>query len=101
MCLISFLAESDVIKVRDSHKHRIEAFLGARRKITCEFHGIPPIKVTWSKKGSAELPARVENYGNYLVIKKVVLSDAGQYVCNGSNAFSFKTTYVNVSVYGK
>ncbi|KAJ7379784.1 hypothetical protein OS493_012530 [Desmophyllum pertusum] len=33
--------------------------------------------------------------------KKVTLSDAGQYICNASNAFSSDTTYVNVSVYGK
>ena len=100
-CIYSLFLESDVIKLSQSHKHRIEAFLGARRKITCDFHGSPPIKVTWSKRGLAELPARVERYGNSLVIKKVLLSDAGQYICNGSNAFSSETTYVNVSVYGK
>jgi len=93
------VTESDVIKLSHTHKHRIEAFLGARRKISCEFHGSPPITVTWSKKGLAELPARAEKNGNSLVIKKVVLSDAGQYICNGSNAFSSETTYVNVSVY--
>lgn len=91
--------ESNVVKLSHSHKHSIEAFLGSRRKITCEFHGIPPIKVTWSKKGSDELPARAENHGNSLVIKKVALTDAGQYICNGSNAFSSETAYVNVSVY--
>lgn len=98
---IFFISESDVIKLSHTHKHSIEAFLGARRKITCKFHGSPPVKVTWSKKGSAELPARVEKQGNTLLIRKVILSDAGQYICNGSNDFSFQTTYVNVSVYGK
>ena len=93
--------ESDVIKLSHSHKRRIEAFLGARRKITCEFHGSPPITVTWTKKGLDKLPSRVENHGASLLIKKVSLSDAGQYICNASNAFSSGTSYVNVSVYGK
>ena len=93
--------ESDVIKVSHSHKHRIEAFLGARRKITCDFYGSPPITVTWTKKGLDKLPSRVENLGASLLIKKVALSDAGQYICNASNAFSSGTSYVNVSVYGK
>lgn len=93
--------ESDVIKLSLSHKHRIEAFLGARRKITCDFHGSPPITVTWTKKGLDKLPSRVENHGASLLIKKVALSDAGQYICNASNAFSSGTSYVNVSVYGK
>ena len=43
----------------------------------------------------------MESHGISLLIKKVALSDAGQYICNASNAFSFGTTYVNVSVYGK
>lgn len=99
--MISFLSESDIIKLSHSHKHSIEAFLGARRKITCDFHGSPPIKVTWTKKGSDKLPSRVEHHETSLLIKKVALSDAGQYICNASNAFSSGTTYVNVSVYGK
>lgn len=94
-------SESDVIKLSHSHKHRIEAFLGARRKISCDFHGSPPITVTWTKKGLDKLPSRVENHGVSLLIKKVTLSDAGQYICNASNAFSFGISYVNVSVYGK
>ncbi|XP_020607403.1 roundabout homolog 1-like isoform X2 [Orbicella faveolata] len=93
------VVESDVIKLSLSHKHRIEAFLGARRKITCDFHGSPPITVTWTKKGLDKLPSRVENHGASLLIKKVALSDAGQYICNASNAFSSGTSYVNVSVY--
>ena len=93
--------ESDVIKLSHSHKHRIEAFLGARRKITCDFDGSPPITVTWTKKGLDKLRSRVENHGASLLIKKVALSDAGQYICNASNAFSSGTSYVNVSVYGK
>lgn len=93
------VVESDVIKVSHSHKHRIEAFLGARRKITCDFYGSPPITVTWTKKGLDKLPSRVENLGASLLIKKVALSDAGQYICNASNAFSSGTSYVNVSVY--
>lgn len=91
--------ESDVIKINPSHKYTVEAFLGARRKITCDFHGSPPITVTWTKKGTDELPFRVEQNGNSLVIKRVALSDAGQYICNGSNAFSSQASYVNVSVY--
>ncbi|XP_078349358.1 contactin-3-like [Oculina patagonica] len=93
------VVESDVIKLSHSHKHSIEAFLGARRKITCDFHGSPPITVTWAKKGLDKLPSRVEHHGTSMVIKKVALSDAGQYICNASNAFSSGTTYVNVSVY--
>ena len=99
--LFYFLTESDVIKINPSHKHTVEAFLGARRKITCDFHGSPPITVTWTKRGTDELPFRVEQNGNSLVIKRVALSDAGQYICNGSNAFSSQASYVNVSVYGK
>lgn len=43
----------------------------------------------------------MEKHGNSLIIEKVALSDAGQYFCQGSNAFSSQTAYVNVSVYGK
>ena len=96
-----FISESEVIKLSPSHKYSIEAFLGGRRKITCEFHGRPPIKVTWYKAGTNGLPPRIEKHGGSLIIQKVALSDAGQYFCHGNNAFSSLTAYVNVSVYGK
>ncbi|XP_029207691.2 peroxidasin homolog [Acropora millepora] len=93
------VVESEVIRLSPSHKYSIEAFLGGRRKITCEFHGRPPIKVRWYMVGKKPLPARIEQHGSSLIIQKVALSDAGQYFCHGYNVFSSLTAYVNVSVY--
>ena len=64
----------------------------------------PTPSITWSKEGE-ELPAErtdYESYGQTLVIKDIIATDAGTYTCSASNGEGTPTKFsTTVVVKGK
>ena len=76
----------------------------------CSAHGIPPPDISWFKDGSLLDPStyditdtvnRTSSVTNsVLVLNSLVVSSAGEYVCNASNDFSVATASFSFTVEG-
>ncbi|XP_033644361.1 neurofascin-like isoform X2 [Asterias rubens] len=78
----------------------VDAFRTKELRVKCMAEGFPTPSITWSKEGE-ELPAErtdYESYGQTLVIKDIIATDAGTYTCSASNGegtpTKFSTTVV-------
>lgn len=76
--------------------------IGQDATFHCRVTGQRPISVVWRKVDGTPLPSRAEQNDQHdLIIKNIVPSDSGRYVCTANSIYGTSQQYVKLVVIGK